>query len=174
MVECDSSNMGCNGGNLPLAWRYLKSDGIVTDSCLPYTSGDGTAKRCPTSCSDSESFTKYACADSATKSTTVKQIQSDIYANGPVETGFTVYADFMNYESGVYYHVSGRVEGGHAVKILGWGNAEGLDYWLVANSWGTSWGEEGYFRIKQGDSGIDDATFGCTPDVKSVEFAQAF
>jgi len=49
----------------------------------------------------------------------------------------------MNYDSGVYYHVSGRVEGGHAVKIIGWGhdNASGLDYWICANSWNTSWGE---------------------------------
>lgn len=41
--------------------------------------------------------------------------------NGPVQTKFTVYADFMNYKSGVYRHVTGAMEGGHAVKIIGWG-----------------------------------------------------
>jgi cathepsin B len=87
--------------------------------------------------------------------------------NGPVETGFTVYADFMNYESGVYYHVSGRMEGGHAVKILGWGNEDGMDYWLCANSWNTSWGLEGFFKIKVGDSGIDKQVFGCAPQIPS-------
>jgi len=48
----------------------------------------------------------------------------------------------MNYASGVYYHRTGGVMGGHAVKILGWGHdaASGLDYWLCANSWNTSWG----------------------------------
>jgi len=71
----------------------------------------------------------------------------------------------MSYSSGVYYHVTGAVEGGHAVKIIGWGHddASGLDYWLVANSWNTTWGEQGFFRIKQGDSGIDAATYGCAP-----------
>jgi cathepsin B len=57
-----------------------------------------------------------------------------------METAFTVYSDFMNYKSGVYHHVSGTMEGGHAVKILGWGHEEDMDYWLCANSWGTSWG----------------------------------
>jgi len=40
-----------------------------------------------------------------------------------------------------------------------------MDYWLCANSWGTSWGEDGFFKIKVGDSGIAASAFGCTPDV---------
>jgi len=40
--------------------------------------------------------------------------------NGPVEAAFTVYSDFLSYKSGVYKHVSGDEEGGHAIKILGW------------------------------------------------------
>jgi len=171
MVECDSGNMGCNGGNLALTWRYLYSTGIVADSCLPYTSGKGTTGVCHSKCTDGEAWKKYKCASTATKSTTVAGTKSEIYANGPVETGFNVYADFMSYSSGVYHHVSGRLEGGHAVKIIGWGHdlVSGFDYWLCANSWGTSWGEKGFFRIKQGDSGIDDATFGCAPAVNGNE-----
>jgi len=166
MVECNVANMGCGGGWLGVAWKYLENTGIVTDACLPYTSGRGRSDVCPNACSNGDSWTKYKCTPgSVVKSTTVTDIQNDIYANGPVETGFTVYEDFMNYAGGIYYHVSGAVEGGHAVKIIGWGNdaATGYDYWLVANSWNTNWGEEGFFRIKQGDSGIDDATYGCTP-----------
>jgi len=70
--------------------------------------------------------------------------------NGPVETGFTVYADFMNYKSGIYKYVSGRQEGGHAVKIIGWGVEGGVKYWICANSWNTNWGENGFFRIEEG------------------------
>jgi hypothetical protein len=67
----------------------------------------------------------------------------------------------MNYQSGVYYHVVGRQERGHVVKILGWGyDAESkLDYWLCSNLGNTSWGEQGFFRIKQGNRGIDKATY---------------
>jgi len=83
--------------------------------------------------------------------------------NGPVETAFTVYEDFMNYKSGVYQHLTGSVQGGHAVKIIGWGHESGLDYWLIANSWGTSWGIDGYFKIKLGDCGIDSTVYSALP-----------
>ena len=77
----------------------------------------------------------------------VESIKIEILANGPVETGFTVYADFFNYTGGIYQHLSGAAEGGHAVKIVGWGVEGTKHFWIVANSWGPYWGEEGYFRI---------------------------
>jgi cathepsin B len=93
-----------------------------------------------------------------------------------METGFTVYSDFMNYKTGIYHHTTGTVEGGHAVKMLGWGHddASGWDYWICANSWGTTWGESGYFKIKQGDCGIDKAVYACTPNTSSSEMEFLF
>ena len=85
-------------------------------------------------------------------------IKQAIYSEGPVEASFTVYQDFMNYKSGVYYHVTGSQLGGHAVKILGWGFDEesGLEYWLAANSWNEAWGDKGFFKIKIGDCEINN------------------
>lgn len=82
----------------------------------------------------------------------------EIYKNGPVEAAFMVYEDFVTYKSGVYHHVSGSMLGGHAIKILGWGVENGVKYWLVANSWNTSWGDNGYFKILRGsdECGIED------------------
>ena len=51
-----------------------------------------------------------------------------------METAFTVYTDFANYVSGIYHHVSGSVEGGHAVRIVGWGVEGGTKYWKVSPS----------------------------------------
>ena len=51
--------------------------------------------------------------------------------------------------------------GCHAIKIIGWGVENGSDYWLCANSWGTDWGLQGYFKIKQGVAGINDLIIGC-------------
>ena len=63
-----------------------------------------------------------------------------------------VYEDFYAYKSGVYQHVTGKQNGGHGVKLMGWGVDNGVKYWLVANSWGTVFGEQGYFKIKRGNN----------------------
>ena len=75
---------------------------------------------------------------------------AEIMTYGPVEGAFTVYADFEAYTSGVYQHTYGRYLGGHAIRIIGWGVENGQKYWLVANSWNESWGENGYFKILKG------------------------
>ena len=82
--------------------------------------------------------------------------------NGPIEVAFNVYQDFMNYKSGVYIHKSGSFLGGHAVKAVGWGVEGGNKYWIIANSWGTGWGEQGFikFGINQNLGIEDDATAG--------------
>jgi len=76
-----------------------------------------------------------------------EQIQAAVMVAGAVEVGFYVYEDFMNYKSGIYTHQEGQVLGGHAVKIVGWGEQGTQFYWIVQNSWGSSWGENGFFRI---------------------------
>jgi len=121
-----------------------------------------TSPSCPKKC-DAESKHDFK-TDKWTFTGGVKQasgeeaIQKAIMKGGPVETAFTVYTDFANYVSGIYHHVSGSVEGGHAVRMVGWGVENGTKYWKVANSWNPYWGEKGYFRIKRGNSegGIED------------------
>jgi cathepsin B len=61
----------------------------------------------------------------------------------------------MQYESGIYKHVSGGLLGGHAVVIVGWGVEDGTNYWIAQNSWAADWGEEGYFRIAEGECNFD-------------------
>lgn len=58
---------------------------------------------------------------------------------------------------GVYQHVKGKVLGGHAIRILGWGvdKYTNTPYWLIANSWNTDWGDHGYFKIKRGNNECD-------------------
>lgn len=99
---------------------------------------------------------KYTFSGSYQSASGPAKIKQAIMAGGPVETAFTVYTDFENYVSGIYHHVSGSEAGGHAVKIVGWGVEAGTNYWKVANSWNPYWGENGFFRIKEGEGGIDD------------------
>eukprot|EP01017_Pseudomicrothorax_dubius_P019979 TRINITY_DN21989_c0_g1_i1.p2 TRINITY_DN21989_c0_g1~~TRINITY_DN21989_c0_g1_i1.p2 ORF type:complete len:156 (-),score=17.12 TRINITY_DN21989_c0_g1_i1:70-537(-) len=83
----------------------------------------------------------------------------------PVSTGMRVYQDFVSYLHGIYYHKSGVLLGGHAVKIIGWGEEAKTKYWIVANSWGVYWGEDGFLRIRQGDCGIDKDAVAGIPDL---------
>lgn len=71
----------------------------------------------------------------------------------------------MSYESGVYSHTEGGFLGGHAVKIVGWGVENGTSYWIAANSWGTTWGEDGFFRIQEGECGFEEQLIAATPNI---------
>ncbi|KJE90676.1 cathepsin B [Capsaspora owczarzaki ATCC 30864] len=161
LVSCDSTDYGCDGGYPINAWHYMQSLGVVTDTCYPYTSGNGdsgtcqiTGKKTP-ACATA---TFYKAKTAYQVANNMAAIQSEILANGPVEAAFSVYDDFFSYTSGVYSHQSGALDGGHAVKIVGWGVDGTTPYWIVANSWGTSWGQAGFFWIKRGNDecGIED------------------
>merc|ERR1712113_417868 len=109
---------------------------------------------------------KYSYTGDTVTANGVTGIQQAIMAGGPMEVAFTVYADFENYAGGIYHHVSGEGVGGHAVKVVGWGVDNGVNYWKIANSWNPYWGENGYFRIKFGEGGIDAQAVASSPDAK--------
>ncbi|KAI6227400.1 Pept-C1 domain-containing protein [Aphelenchoides fujianensis] len=68
----------------------------------------------------------------------------------------------------VCFHKAGRFLGLHAVRVIGWGEEEGVPYWLVANSWNEDWGDKGYFKIKRGtnECGIESVADAALPDLE--------
>ncbi len=163
LTSCDRYDNGCKGGGITEPFQWIIRVGIVTATCFPYVSGNGQVPACITACKNGESFTKYKCKPgSIVEANSVSEEQKELYENGPVDTGFNVYADFKLYKSGIYEHKSGQYLGGHAVKVIGWGVQDGVRYWICSNSWGTNWGENGFFRIKFGNCDIDGGA-ACTP-----------
>lgn len=193
---CFDCGFGCNGGYPDSAWTYFQQTGLVTggdydsgEGCQPYTLpacehhtqgprkqcsdyGDLPTPLCKNKCTNKNYTTPFKQDHHKIKSMyylskNVTQIMQEIYTNGPVETGFTVYEDFLSYQSGVYQHVSGDVAGGHAVKIIGWGTEKKVDYWLVANSWNNDWGLSGFFKIRRGNNecGFEEDVSAGVPDV---------
>lgn len=156
LVNCDLLDHGCAGGFLTTPFLYYALVGAQEESCYgPYTSGTTGGR------TESCFLKKWQCPvikanlSSIKWLTTPQAIQEEIQKNGPINTGFKVYDDFLNYKSGVYVKNSDKLLGGHAVKIIGWGVENNVNYWIVQNSWTESWGEKGYFRIKFGECGID-------------------
>jgi len=68
---------------------------------------------------------------------------------------------------GIYQYTTGGLKGDHAIKIMGWGQDDGIDYWLCANTWGNSWGMGGMFKIRRGrnECGIENRITGGLPKV---------
>ena len=164
MVSCDYFDHGCNGGILTASWVYLRLFGIVSDTCKPYSSAEGKVASCSLftkQCANNGEVYKKYHAKNLYWLTSIEKIKRSLYESGPVETGFSVFSDFLNYKSGIYRKsASANFLGGHAVKIVGWGKEDDTEYWIVANSWSSNWGEDGYFRIAFRECGIENCIAG--------------
>jgi len=137
-----------NGWWVAPALNCFKNPGVADDQCYPYTAQD---QNCTNLCSDWEKrVTKITAWRELTSARDMKEWLS---TKGPLVACFTVYEDFYAYRSGVYRHVSGGLQGGHCVCCIGYDDTQGS--WICKNSWGTNWGEQGYFRIGYGEVGID-------------------
>ena len=151
IISCDLYS-GCQGGFPESAWEYFETSGVVTESCFPY---EGFDAPCRTECVNGEEWVKYK-STAIQEFTNPSEIKDNLFKSGPIQTSFTVYSDFVQYEGGIYKHTSGGLLGGHTVFIIGWGVQDGTNYWIAQNSWGKDWGEQGYFRIAEGECGFDE------------------
>ncbi|XVE51469.1 hypothetical protein DITRI_Ditri02bG0043300 [Diplodiscus trichospermus] len=146
LVDCDSTNYGCEGGYMDYAFEWVISNGgIDTETDYPYTGVDGT-------CNTTKEETKVVSIDGYQD---VEESDSALLcavAQQPVSVGMDGSAiDFQLYTGGIY---DGSCSDNpddidHAVLIVGYGSEGSEDYWIVKNSWGTSWGIDGYFYLKR-------------------------
>ncbi len=157
----------CGGGGCETGWQpmsalsYLQSSGVPDEACFPYQSGAiGEDMACKSTCSDSKSRSQKIVRYNTTSFFFFASIDSIKQAlqKGPLMATMVVYEDFMFYKSGVYKYTSGAQLGGHAVVIEGYNDAD--QSWIVRNSWGPDWGEQGYFRVAWNDqSGVGNSTW---------------
>ncbi|CAA0826866.1 Cysteine proteinases superfamily protein [Striga hermonthica] len=175
---------GCDGGYPISAWRYFVHTGVVTEECDPYFDNSGCSHpgcepayptpKCQKRCKKQNLFwhkSKHFSVNAYKISSDPYNIMAEVFLNGPVEVSFTVYEDFAHYKSGVYKHLTGDQMGGHAVKLIGWGTTdEEEDYWLLANQWNKSWGDDGYFMIRRGtnECGIEEDVVAGLPSSRNL------
>ncbi|KAK8566229.1 hypothetical protein V6N13_021304 [Hibiscus sabdariffa] len=181
---CEDCGSGCDGGFPLVAWHYLVNNGVVTEKCDPYFDPIGCSHpgckpiyptpKCVKKCVKGDLLwkeSKHYSVDAYIVKRQPADIMAEVYKNGPVQVSFSVYEDFAHYKSGVYKHVTGELLGGHSVKLIGWGTSdEGEDYWLLANQWNRSWGDDGFFKIIRGvnECGIEDEVVAGLPSNKKL------
>jgi len=143
ITSCDKTDGGCDGGNTETAYGYVhKAGGIETSADYPYTSGGGSTGTC-----------KFNAAKVAVKIAGYKSVahgESNLKAalnNGPVSVCLAADA-FQSYRSGILRSCPGQVD--HCVQAVGYDDTSSPPYWIVRNSWATSWGEKGYIRVESG------------------------
>jgi len=167
-IHCDSPGQdldlseqhifSCGGGSCYNGWwpeeaaQYLQDYGAPLESCLPYQARDDN---CLETCDDwqnqARKISEWGAIPLETPQVTVEQIKNRLM-DGPVTGVFWVYEDFSAYSSGVYQYVWGDLLAGHCIAIIGWDDADSC--WICKNSWGPSWGENGYFRIRMGHNEV--------------------
>ena len=146
LVSCCAENSGCNGGSMYYAAEFLRDEGTYHETCFPYTATDND---CSNACWDWRSRA-FKIESHAFVSRSVSELKTALQ-EGPFAVAFNVYSDFRSYGSGIYEcsNFSGDPTG-HAVLLVGYRDTPdqtGGGYFIVKNSWGTGWGESGYFRI---------------------------
>ncbi|UYV60950.1 CTSL [Cordylochernes scorpioides] len=164
LVDCSTSNSGCDGGAMSRAYDYIiDNGGIDTEESYPY-------KPERDQCQYNKSNIGATCKDFMSVNQDEESLKQALAAVGPISIAIDASGKaFQQYKGGVYNNPDcGNAMGSlnHGVLLVGYGQENGIDYWLVKNSWTESWGEKGYIKMsrnKNNQCGI--ATFALYPIV---------
>lgn len=142
LVDCSIlyGNHGCNGGLMDNAFKYVKAKGLTTEDKYPYKGKDGT-------CDKAAVAQKVAHIKSHTDVSHNNQEQLQAAAAARVVSVAIQANNIVKYTSGIFDDKDCGTQLNHGVAVVGYGTDNNQDYWLVRNSWGAAWGEQGYIRM---------------------------
>lgn len=166
LVDCAKSfgNNGCGGGLMDNAFKYAEQAGMCTEDSYPY---QGKNNICMSNCTvgiPSGDVTGFKDVESQSENALMEAV-----AQQPVS--IAIEADkqvFQLYKSGVLNATCGT-QLDHGVLLVGYGNEDNQDYWLVRNSWGASWGEDGYIKLLRGKGGVGECGVASQPSYPVVQ-----
>lgn len=183
IISCDSTDGGCDGGDLPTAFSYVKKNGGL-DTMQDYkdTSADsGKNGRCNKKKAKKHvvkiTGSKYAvppCESGKCNNQKESDLMAALQAHGPLSVCVNA-ADWDSYSSGIYKpKCSGKYNDlDHCVQLVGYDTTGSQSYWKVRNSWASDWGEKGFIRFRMGENacGIADEAMFTTAELVSEEVA---
>lgn len=151
LVDCAGAydNHGCQGGLPSHAFEYIAAaGGISTEVAYPYKAVDQNCTVKPAT------FALKVIGGSVNITEGDEEaLRVAVFQHGPVSIAFQVVDGFRDYTSGVYTSAvckNSPNDVNHAVVVVGFGVEDGVEYWLVKNSWGADWGDQGFFKIQRG------------------------
>lgn len=172
LINCQAGG-SCNGGSMDGPYEFAKKQGIPDMGCQVYQAKNPDRFSCSdlqkcASCTWNPDFTSRCWAISKYPKWKVSQygsvhgpdaMKKELFARGPMSCQMMVTDKFETYTGGIYSEKTFLAQPNHAISVVGWGKdkTSGTEYWIVRNSWGTQFGENGYFRIQmhKDNLGID-------------------
>jgi len=158
IVDCDTTDQGCDGGDPPTAYQFVMQEGgLEDDSAYPYTAQDGT-------CNFQQNLVKVTITNwqYATSNSDETTMQSNLVSWGPLS--ICVDAEpWQDYTGGVMMASDCSNSLDHCVQLVGYDMTQSTPFWIVRNSWGLDWGENGYIRLQYGQD-----TCGCADEATSA------
>jgi len=161
VLNCDTYDQGCHGGDPITAYRFIHENGIPEETCQLYeASGHDVGNTCNdidvcmncspgAGCVAQKVYNKYTVSEYGLVNGTENMIAE--LSRGPIACTVAVTEAFENYNgSGIFKDTTGAKSLDHSISIVGYGEEDGVDYWIGRNSWGTYWGDKGWFRIVRG------------------------
>ena len=147
IIDCDTDFQGCNGGTVDSVWKYVAKYGLESASDYPFTAGKGTCH--------------YDKSKIAVKMKSLAKVHPDQSATleaaitkEPTLVGFDMTTIAMQYAGGILDTDKCGTQINHTMLAVGFGTSgNGQDFYILKNSWGTSWGEQGYMRVAAKASG---------------------
>jgi len=179
-ISCNFYTEGCNGGYPILVAKFSSEFELIPESCFEYKPNNS---KCSDVC-DFKKFqkkyfvTKYEYLGGFYGNTNEVEIMKEIRARGPIPGNMTVPWSFSYYKSGIYSQNEIKSNAGnlskttmldnhlswssvdHSILLVGYGEENGIKYWIGMNTWGKNWGENGFFRILRGENDCNIETMG--------------
>ena len=176
LISCETNDYGCNGGDALNAYQWIAENNISDETCSVYQAKGWTngvscsaeikCKNCnPTDgCSTVNNYQIYSVSEYGDVQGE-QAMMNEIYQRGPITCAIAVPASLETYNGGIYHDTTGNVELVHDISVVGYGVENGVKYWMVRNSWGSYWGEKGFFRVVRGinNLGIESACSWAVP-----------
>ena len=151
--DCSTSG-SCSGGNNAAALTFIKDNGVPDEGCFPYTASNGP---CSGRCSDYSSRLKTV-EETGSVANNIATIKQYLVEKGPLSAAMGIGSDVGGYFDGNgIYRSTNHIALNHAVVISGYNDTG--NYWIVKNSWGTGWGDNGYFKVGYGECGIESYVY---------------